>query len=622
MGGLDSLKSELANLKTRQEALVTSAESQYAKVAAAVEQAVADASAREGTSTATRQDPQDAMTDDIPDAGASIRAAVKALQDAVSADLKAVVPPLSRYGKLVDAHAGADLPAVVGSRAPLDRATLDRAVSNYLFRSGMFEVAHQFCDDACIGMAKADIQPFEKLHSLLHSFREGQLDPVIAWARENRKALAADDGPGEAARMVRQAAAAAAAAAAVTAAMAAAEAEVEAAAADRREAEEREEMVPVDGRMGSNGDVGDSATGGDGEDAVMTDATAGRAGVEGASRVASEEGARQAGEDLAVEFDGMLGDGGAAGIGRGQNVGASAGGGAEAAARAHGDMGAGGRVSGRDGGAGHGSDVPVPMMTSSTSETSGSESSTRTASDTEPASAEVQQMTDSRREGVSEAGPLPSRKRRKKRKGSATSRLEFSLHRLAYLDRLQKGNRKGALDYMRSSLVSFVGDYLPEVQKLMTCLLYAPDLSQSPYKALVNATERQAVERLLCTEYCRVMGMSVESPLMQVVRCGKAALPVLHKASRVSPNWREGDEADSLPVAVDIGRDCQHHSVFTCPVSREETTDGLNGPMILPCGHVLSRQSINRLPRGNNPRFKCPYCPSEQLPADCKPVRF
>jgi hypothetical protein len=203
----------------------------------------------------------------------------------------------------------------------------------------------------------------------------------------------------------------------------------------------------------------------------------------------------------------------------------------------------------------------------------------------------------------------------------ATSRLEFCLHRLHYLDVVQRGVRDDALQYARHHLVQFVHSHLFDVQKLMACLLYAPNIAESPYKSLVSGSERQSVERLLGVEYCRVMGITVESPLLSVVRCGAIALPVLLKASRVSPPWKGLDMDYALPVEIETGRDCQHHSIFTCPVSREEATGGNNVPMILPCGHVLSKQSISRLPRGN-PRFKCPYCPMEQLQAECKPVYF
>jgi E3 ubiquitin-protein transferase RMND5 len=204
---------------------------------------------------------------------------------------------------------------------------------------------------------------------------------------------------------------------------------------------------------------------------------------------------------------------------------------------------------------------------------------------------------------------------------SSVSRLEFSLHRLGYLDLLENGKREDALRYARRYLVDFVDDFLFEVQELMACLLFAPDINKSPYADLVTPSRQQDLERMLIAEYCRVMDLTVESPLLSVVRCGARALPVLLKASVISSNWKELRVGDVLPVEIELRRDYQFHTVFTCPVSREEAIDDGSKPMMLPCGHVLSKQSISRMPRGHQ-RFKCPYCPREQVQSECKPIQF
>jgi len=117
--------------------------------------------------------------------------------------------------------------------------------------------------------------------------------------------------------------------------------------------------------------------------------------------------------------------------------------------------------------------------------------------------------------------------------------------------------------------------------------------------------------------------MSEQSALEVLVSAGALALPTLIKAARIVPpggQTRDWQETGQLPVEIDLGEKFQFHSIFACPVSRDESTRD-NPPMILPCGHVLCKNSINRLPKGNS-RFKCAYCPSEQTPANCQRIHF
>jgi E3 ubiquitin-protein transferase RMND5 len=63
------------------------------------------------------------------------------------------------------------------------------------------------------------------------------------------------------------------------------------------------------------------------------------------------------------------------------------------------------------------------------------------------------------------------------------------------------------------------------------------------------------------------------------------------------------------------------HSIFACPVSKDQSTVD-NPPMLLPCGHVLCRVSINKIAKNTTRSFKCPYCPNETTPQQCKEIYF
>lgn len=51
---------------------------------------------------------------------------------------------------------------------------------------------------------------------------------------------------------------------------------------------------------------------------------------------------------------------------------------------------------------------------------------------------------------------------------------------------------------------------------------------------------------------------------------------------------------DQLPVEIELGPDFVFRSIFACPVSRDSSAPD-NPPMLLPCGHVLCEQSVQRL---------------------------
>jgi hypothetical protein len=76
---------------------------------------------------------------------------------------------------------------------------------------------------------------------------------------------------------------------------------------------------------------------------------------------------------------------------------------------------------------------------------------------------------------------------------------------------------------------------------------------------------------------------------------------------------------DELPIEIDLGPNCRYHSVFTCPILRQQSTD-LNPPMRLVCGHVISKDALLKL--NTTGKLKCPYCPVEQSPADARQMHF
>ncbi|KAK9110805.1 hypothetical protein Sjap_018865 [Stephania japonica] len=202
------------------------------------------------------------------------------------------------------------------------------------------------------------------------------------------------------------------------------------------------------------------------------------------------------------------------------------------------------------------------------------------------------------------------------------SSLELKLHRLQFVEILQKGNRAEALQYARVHLAPFASVNMVEIQKLMACLLWAGRLDCSPYAEYLSPEHWEKLTEELIQQFCSLFGQSYESPLGITVAAGVQALPTLLKLANVmAAKKQEWQAMKQLPVPVDLGKEFQFHSVFVCPVSRDQGSDE-NPPMLMPCGHVLCKQSIAKLAKSGTRTFKCPYCPAEATMGQCKLLHF
>lgn len=80
-----------------------------------------------------------------------------------------------------------------------------------------------------------------------------------------------------------------------------------------------------------------------------------------------------------------------------------------------------------------------------------------------------------------------------------------------------------------------------------------------------------------------------ESPLVVATAAGSVALPSLLKlAGLLKEHSHELVSGEQLPVEIDLSQEFVFRSVFSCPVSREQSS-AVNPPWLLPCGHVLCK---------------------------------
>uniref|UniRef100_A0A8W7PJF1 RING-Gid-type domain-containing protein n=1 Tax=Anopheles coluzzii TaxID=1518534 RepID=A0A8W7PJF1_ANOCL len=205
------------------------------------------------------------------------------------------------------------------------------------------------------------------------------------------------------------------------------------------------------------------------------------------------------------------------------------------------------------------------------------------------------------------------------------STLEFKLHRLAFMQILNGGvqAQTDAIAYARSNFAKFVRRFEKDIQILMGTLIYLQiGIHNSPYKYLTAPEMWIETADVFLKDACQLLGINKDSPLSVIVNAGCTALPALLNLKQVMMSrqvtgiWNGRDE---LPIEIELEPDNRFHSIFACPILRQQSSED-NPPMKLLCGHVISRDALNKL--SNGPILKCPYCPMEQCPSDAKLIYF
>lgn len=208
------------------------------------------------------------------------------------------------------------------------------------------------------------------------------------------------------------------------------------------------------------------------------------------------------------------------------------------------------------------------------------------------------------------------------------SNLEFELCRLQFVDLFLIGSHNNelsiqgpmqALAYAQKEFRNFRDRYLAEVSQLCGAIAFYSNLEKSQYQnRFNNTTAWDEVALSFTREFCSLLELSADSPLYIAATAGAIALPQLLKLQGIMKDKRaEWTSQNEMPVETPLPPSYHFHSIFVCPVSKEQATDQ-NPPMMLPCCHVIAQESLQRLSKGA--KFKCPYCPIESHPKDAKRI--
>jgi E3 ubiquitin-protein transferase RMND5 len=205
---------------------------------------------------------------------------------------------------------------------------------------------------------------------------------------------------------------------------------------------------------------------------------------------------------------------------------------------------------------------------------------------------------------------------------SRGSPLEFHLHRSQYIRLLLSShppNPLPALAYAKSALQPFFAEHPIEFKRLLACVAYLPlsRLQKSPYADLALPALHFDLEPLFAKDYCASLGMSRQVPLRVVGDIGGGgALARIEKGRKVMRERKsEWSQTDELPVRnppssldspsdfpkwqieIPLTPENRYHSIFACPVSKEQSTEQ-NPPMMMTCGHVITKDSLQKLSKG------------------------
>ncbi|XP_049847808.1 uncharacterized protein LOC126304678 [Schistocerca gregaria] len=204
--------------------------------------------------------------------------------------------------------------------------------------------------------------------------------------------------------------------------------------------------------------------------------------------------------------------------------------------------------------------------------------------------------------------------------------LVFNLHKMHFISLLRQKRPNEALSYAREKLTYYSRIFKLEIQQLMGSIPYIYTLESSPYSHFLEDDQKE-MQSLFLKSYFRSVSLPAKSQLHICIQAGLHVLPKLLKAEmlNLSGSWQN---LQKLNFELSLPKEFTFHSIFCCPISKGISSVS-NPPNLLPCGHVLSRESVIGLKTARQrsvnehvPKLRCPYCPERAKLSDIREITF
>lgn len=217
--------------------------------------------------------------------------------------------------------------------------------------------------------------------------------------------------------------------------------------------------------------------------------------------------------------------------------------------------------------------------------------------------------------GFLESGDIDSALKKAIEIGNAPRNMMFCIHKLKFIEILKTGKLAEALEYARGNIQQFSDTHFEEIKHLMGSCLFVNSAENSPYNEFFKESYVKETLKEIMKEWSKSTNLPTVSCLETIVEAGEQVIPEIVPLAQVAGDkfWK-----NPMPTELKLSPDLKFHSTFVCPVSKEVATAG-NPPMMLPCGHLIAKNSMDQLLATTiRAKFKCPTCPVEVTEREVK----